>query len=132
MSHKLGRIFCSKNFTLCLKSLRHTGNFDLEKRTHSDISPFKCDVCKLSFKHKLSLIQHKGSKKHLAKMKCLTDRDQEKDKISHTKDKISKPLKISNRKTKNTNNNRTDFVLLPCQCCFLSLKSKVLYDKYRF
>ena len=101
--------------------VRHTGNFDLEKRTHSDISPFKCDACKLSFKHKISLIQHKGSKKHLAKMKCLTDRDQEKEKISHCKDELSKPLTISKHKTKNINNNGTDF---KCDQCSFSAKKK--------
>ena len=69
----------------------------------------------------MSLIQHKGSKKHLVRMKCLTDRHQEKDKISYSKDKPSKPLKISKRKAKNINNNNTDF---KCDQCSFSTKTK--------
>ena len=97
-----------------------TGNIEPEKRTHLNLSPFKCDVCKLSFRHKISLIQHKGSKKHLAKINFLTDRDQEKDQISF-KDKPSKPLKISKRKAKNINNNNNDF---KCDQCSFSTKTK--------
>ena len=115
MAHKLGR----KILTFIVKWL--TGNFDPQKRTHSNLSPFKCDACKLSFKNKNALIQHKGSQKHLAKLKCLTDRHQEKDKISSFKDKPSKPLKISKHKAKNINNNNTDF---KCDQCSFSTKTK--------
>ena len=98
-------------------SVRHAGNFDLEKRSHSDISPFKCDVCKLSFKHKISLIQHKGSKKHLAKIKFLIDRDQEKDKISHSP-------KPSNAETKDINGNAGSSKDNPFKCDICSFQTK--------
>ena len=87
------------------------GSFDLVKETHLKHSPFKCDVCNCFFKRKICLIQHKGSKKHLAKMKCLADQE-------HL-DKPSEPVEMSDVATKDINGN--DF---ECDQCSFSTKTK--------
>ena len=96
-------------FSFIIKCL--IGNFDLRKETHLNHSSFKCDVCNCFFKQKNCLIQHKGTKKHLTKLKWLADQEK--------KDRPSKPLDISNDEAEDINGN--DF---KCDQCSFSTKKK--------
>ena len=121
-AHKLGRIFLTfvarvtRAVSFIVKCL--VGYFDLEKAIHLNHSPFKCDVCNCFFKRKICLIQHKGTKKHLAKLKCLADQEQE--------EGPSKPLEISNDETEDIN--RNDF---KCDQCSFSAKRKWNWIKHQ-